>query len=113
MHLRLLFQAKQSQRRTKIKLKAKYIIRTVADKTIAIALEQGEGATDGVITLNDTGAFIFSLINDVADFDTITEKFFDEYEVTKEEAAKAVRSFVDYLKSNDLLEDDGQKTMKF
>ena len=95
-----------------MKLKAKYIIRTVADKTVAIALEQGEGATDGVITLNETGAFIFSLINDGADFDTITEKFFDEYEVTKEEAVKAVENFVEYLKNADLLEDDGQTKMK-
>ena len=96
-----------------MKLKAKYIIRTVADKTVAIALEQGEGATDGVITLNETGAFIFTRINDGADFNSILEDFLKEYEVTKEEAEKAVQSFVDYLKSNDLLEDDGQKTMKF
>lgn len=96
-----------------MKLKAKYIIRTVADKTVAIALEQGEGATDGVITLNETGAFIFTRINGGANFDSILEDFLKEYEVTKEEASKAVQSFVDYLKNADLLEDDGQKTMKF
>ena len=96
-----------------MKLKTKYILRSVADKTVAIALEQGGEATDGVITLNETGAFIFSLINDGADFDTVTEKFFDEYDVTKEEAVKAVENFVEYLKNADLLEDDGQTKMKF
>lgn len=95
-----------------MKLKTKYILRSVADKTVAIALEQGGEATDGVITLNETGAFIFSLINDGADFDTVTEKFFDEYDVTKEEAVKAVENFVEYLKNADLLEDDGQTKMK-
>ena len=95
-----------------MKLKTKYIIRSVADKTVAIALEQGGEATDGVITLNETGAFIFSLINDGADFDTVTEKFFEEYDVTKEEAVKAVENFVEYLKNADLLEDDGQTKMK-
>ena len=96
-----------------MKLKTKYILRTVADKTVAIAVEQGDEKTDGVITLNETGAFIFSLINDGADFDTVTDKFFDEYEVTKEEAVKAVENFVEYLKNSDLLEDDGQTKMKF
>ena len=95
-----------------MKLKTKYILRSVADKTVAIAVEQGDEKTDGVITLNETGAFIFSLINDGADFDTVTDKFFDEYDVTKEEAVKAVENFVEYLKNSDLLEDDGQTKMK-
>ena len=95
-----------------MKLKTKYILRTVADKTVAIAIEQAGEATDGVITLNETGAFIFSLITEGADFDTVTEKFFEEYDVTKEEALKAVENFVEYLKNSDLLEDDGQKTMR-
>ncbi len=95
-----------------MKLKSKYILRTIADKTIAIALEKGSEATDGVITLNETGAFIFGLINGGADFDTAVEKFFAEYDVTHEEAEKAVENFVEYLKNSDLLEDDGQTKMK-
>ena len=95
-----------------MKLKTKYILRSVADKTVAIAVEQGDEKTDGVITLNETGAFIFSLINDGADFDSVADKFFDEYDVTKEEAVKAVENFVEYLKNSDLLEDDGQTKMK-
>lgn len=95
-----------------MKLKSKYVLRTIADKTIAIALEKGDEATDGVITLNETGAFIFGLINEGADFDTITDKFFGEYNVSREEAEKAVEDFVEYLKNSDLLEDDGQTKMK-
>ena len=96
-----------------MKLKTKYILRSVADKTVAIALEQGDEKTDGVITLNETGAFIFSRINEQADFNSIVEDFFNEYDVTREEAEKAVGSFVETLKSSELLEDDGQKKMKF
>ncbi|MBQ1186495.1 MAG: PqqD family protein [Clostridia bacterium] len=96
-----------------MKLKTKYILRSVADKTVAIALEQGDEKTDGVITLNETGAFIFSRINEQADFNSIVEDFFNEYDVTREEAEKAVSSFVETLKNSELLEDDGQKKMKF
>ena len=96
-----------------MKLKTKYILRSVADKTVAIALEQGDEKTDGVITLNETGAFIFSRLNEQADFNSIVEDFFNEYDVTREEAEKAVSSFVETLKNSELLEDDGQKKMKF
>lgn len=95
-----------------MKLKSKYILKTIADKTIAIALEKENEATDGVITLNETGAFIFGLINDGADYDSIVERFFEEYNVTTKEAEKAVENFVEYLKNSDLLEDDGQTKMK-
>ena len=95
-----------------MKLKSKYVLKTIADKTIAIALEKDSNATDGVITLNETGAFIFEQINDGSDYDSIVEKFFGEYNVTREEAEKAVEDFVEYLKNSDLLEDDGQTKMK-
>lgn len=95
-----------------MKLKTKYILRTVADKTVAIAVEQGDEKTDGVITLNETGAFIFGKINEQADFNSIVDDFFNEYDVTREEAEKAVSSFVETLKNSELLEDDGQKKMK-
>ena len=95
-----------------MKLKNKYILRAVADKTVAIAIEKGDEKTDGVITLNETGVFIFSRINEEQDFDTIADAFIEEYEVSAEDAAKAISEFVEMLKSNDLLEDDGQKKMK-
>lgn len=95
-----------------MKLKNKYVLRAVADKTVAIAIEKGDEKTDGIITLNETGVFIFSRINDEMDFDSIVDGFLEEYDVTPEEATKAVGDFVEMLKANDLLEDDGQKKMK-
>lgn len=88
-----------------MKLKSKYVLRTVADKTVAIAVEQGGEKTDGVITLNATGAFIFGLINEGAEEEAIAEKFYSEYDVSKEEANNAVAAFIDNLKNTGLLED--------
>lgn len=95
-----------------MKLKNKYVLRAVADKTVAIAIEKGDEKTDSIITLNETGVFIFSRINEGQDFDTIVDDFLDEYDVTHEEAEKVVSEFVEMLKANELLEDDGQKKMK-
>ncbi len=86
-----------------MKLKNKYILRSVADKTVAIAVENGNEKTEDVLTLNSTGAFIFSKINDGADKDTVVSAFFDEYEVTREEAEKAVEGFIEGLKKAGLL----------
>ncbi len=84
-------------------LKNKYILRTVADKTVAIAIENGNEKTENVLTLNSTGAFIFGKINEGADKETIISAFFDEYEVTKEEATEAVENFIEGLKKAGLL----------
>lgn len=84
-------------------LKRKYILRTVADKTVAIASENGNEKTENVLTLNSTGAFIFGKINEGAEKDAIVSAFFDEYDVTKEEAAKAVDAFIESLEKAGLL----------
>ncbi len=86
-----------------MKLKNKYILRPVADKTVAIAIENGNEKTENVLTLNSTGAFIFSKINEGADKDAIVSAFFDEYDVNKDEAEKAVDSFIEGLKKAGLL----------
>lgn len=80
-----------------MKLKNKYILRDVANKTVAIAVENADEKTDGVITLNSTGAFIFGMLNEGAEIEEITAKFFDEYDVTKEDAAQTVKTFCDNL----------------
>ena len=84
-------------------LKNKYILRTVADKTVAIAIENGNEKTENVLTLNSTGAFIFGKINDGADKDAIVSAFFDEYDVSKDDALKAVENFIAGLEKAGLL----------
>ncbi len=87
-----------------MKLKNKYVIRNVADKAVAIAVENDGEKTDGVITLNGTGAFIFGLVNDGLDRDAIVAKFFSEYDVTRDEAAQSVDGFLAELLSSGLAE---------
>ncbi len=86
-----------------MKLKNKYVLRNVADKTVAIAVENSGEKTEGVITLNSTGAFIFGLVNEGLEREEIVNKFFDEYEVTKEEAEKAVCAFIENLEKSGLM----------
>ena len=84
-------------------LKNKYVLRNVADKTVAIAIENGNEKTEDLLTLNATGAFIFSKLNDGADKEAVISAFFDEYDVTKEDAVSAVESFIDGLEKAGLL----------
>ena len=72
-----------------MKLKNKYILRDVANKTVAIAVENADEKTDGVITLNSTGAFIFGMLNEGAEIEEITAKFFDEYKTFCDNLEKA------------------------
>jgi hypothetical protein len=88
-----------------MKLKNRYVLRTVAYRTVAIAIDQGSEKADGVITLNSTGAIIFDIVNKDLSVEEIVEKFFNEYEVSKEEAENAVTTFIENLKASGLAED--------
>ena len=88
-----------------MKLKNQYVVRKVADKAVAIAVEKEGEKTDGIITLNGTGAFIFGLVNEGLDRDEIVAKFFGEYEVTREEAAQSVDGFLAELLASGLAEE--------
>lgn len=88
-----------------MKLKNKYVLRTVADKTVAIAVENTAEQTDGVVTLNSTGAFIFKLLNDGYTREKIIESFFKEYDVTNTEAETTVDEFFKSLLASGLAEE--------
>ena len=86
-----------------MKLKNKYILRSVADKMVAIAIENSDEKTDGVITLNSTGAFIFGLVNEGLEKEEIISRFYGEYDLSREEAEQAVNAFIENLEKANLL----------
>ena len=87
-----------------MKLKAKYILRTVADKIVAIAIEQGGNDTDGVITLNETGAFLWKLLEQDTNVDEMTAALLNEYEADEETARADILAFCDRLDEVGILE---------
>lgn len=85
-----------------MKLKDGFILRTVAGETVVLPTE---GATDRdmMISLNDTGKFLWERLVVGAETEELVEALLSEYAVSRETAEKSVSAFVDRLKQLEFL----------
>lgn len=85
-----------------MKLKEGFILRTVAGQTVA--LPAGEVTNlDMMITLNDTGKFLWEKLAVGAEKDELVDALLAEYDVDRERADKSVDAFVTRLKELEFL----------
>ncbi len=85
-----------------MKLKEGFILSEVGGQTVVIPT--GEIVDlKVVITLNDTGKFIWEHLSEETDMDTVVDALLGEYDVSRETAEAHVRSFVETLEKNGFL----------
>lgn len=85
-----------------MKLKDGFILRTVAGETVVLPAA-GVTDFDMMITLNDTGKFLWERLAVGAEEADLVKDLLAEYDVTEEVAAKSVSAFVARLKELDFL----------
>lgn len=86
-----------------MKIKEGYILREIADSYIVMN-PSGELAFNGMITLNETGAFIWKLINEGFDKNGIAQKITEEYEIDFETAVSDTEAFIQKMIEADIVE---------
>ncbi len=80
-----------------MKLKYKFVMNKVADKTVAIAVGEDLAKYNGFIKMNDTGAFIFKMLENDVTSKQIIDSLEAEYSASKEELSSAVEEFIKEL----------------
>lgn len=85
-----------------MKLKEGFILRTVAGQTVALP-SGGVTNLDMMITLNDTGKFLWERLAAGAEKDELMDALLAEYDVDRERAEESVEAFVTRLKELDFL----------
>lgn len=85
-----------------MKIKEGFILRKIAGQTVVLPTG-GDLDLNMMITLNETGAFLWEHLQEETDEAALVQALLAEYEVTAEVAAKAVAAFVEKLKKNDFL----------
>ena len=85
-----------------MKLKDGFILRTVAGETVVLPAA-GVTDFDMMITLNETGKFLWERLAVGAEEADLIKDLLAEYDVTEEVAAKSVAAFVARLKELDFL----------
>jgi len=86
-----------------MKLKDGFILRTVAGQTVVLPTGD-ELDLNMMITLNDTGKFLWELLQTETDEAALTAELLKEYDVDEATAAKAVAGFVAKLSENGFLQ---------
>lgn len=86
-----------------LKLKEDLILREVAGSYVVVAVGKAAAEFNAMITLNETGAFLWKALEKGATEDSLTEALLDEYEVDKETASADVKAFIEKIKEAKLL----------
>lgn len=86
-----------------MKLKNGFLLREVAGQKVVLPTE---GALDlnMMITLNDTGAFLWEKLQSETTEEALVAALLEEYDVDEATAQKSVAAFVKKLSENDFLE---------
>lgn len=87
-----------------MQLKEGYLLRDVAGNHVVVPV--GNLNFDGMITLNDTGVFIWKLLEKDISEETILDKLFDEYGVDRSILEKDLAVFLKKMKDAGLLKNE-------
>ncbi len=87
-----------------MKIKGDFVIKEMAGSTVVIPVGAQVMDFNGMLKLNDTGAFLFSNLKTDTTYEVLVDKLLEEYDVTQEKAEQDVTAFVNKLKEADLIE---------
>lgn len=85
-----------------MKLKDGFILRAVAGETVVIPASD-DMDLDMMITLNDTGRFLWEQLQEEKTLEQLVQATTAEYDVAAEDAAKYIEEFVKKLSENGFL----------
>lgn len=86
-----------------MKIKKGYVLKEIAGNNIVVEVG-GKVSFNGMITLNDTGAFLWRKLEKGADKESLVAALLDEYDVSPEKASEDVALFLQKLEGAGVLE---------
>ena len=86
-----------------MKVDKEFVLREIAGDNILVPV--GETALDfnGLITLNEVGAFLWNKLQNEITIDELVQEILDEYEVDEDTARKEILEFIGYLQNADII----------
>lgn len=87
-----------------MKIKSGYMLRKVVDIYVIIGVGSEAYAPNQIMSVNETGAFLWGLLEKGADRDTLIDALPKEFEVDRVTAEKDVDAFLAQLREKALIE---------
>ena len=87
-----------------MKIKEGFILREVAGSYLVVAVGKAVKEFGGVVNLNETGAFLWKLLEKSSNQSEMVDALLNEYDVDRDTAEKDVKAFTDKLMEAKLVE---------
>ena len=82
-----------------------YLLRTIAGETILIPSGAAAQKFNGLVTVNEIGAFIWDILKTPTDLEGLVSRITAEYDVDADTARRDAEEFLDELRNVGALED--------
>lgn len=89
-----------------------FCVRKILDETVIIPTQEAARCLSGLASVNETGEFLFDLLQREQTRDCLIQALLETYEVDVQTAAGDVDAFVKELRENHLLEGDRENGKK-
>ena len=81
----------------------KFVLREVAGEKLLIPVAKTALTFNGLVLLNETGAFLWKKMQEGKKEDELTDELRKEYEVSEEQAGEDIRTFLHYIMEEGIL----------
>ncbi len=88
-----------------MKIKEGFMLRDVAGSYVVVPMGKEAADFNGMITLNETGAFLWKQLEKGCTREELLEALLKEYDVPEERAAKGIEKFLALIEENDFAKD--------
>ena len=86
-----------------MKIEKEYILREIAGDYIIVPVGAAALEFNGMITVNETGAFLWEKLREGTTREELLHAMLEEYEVSEKEAEADIQEFLQMLQKNKIL----------
>lgn len=87
-----------------MKIKEGYILREVAGSNVVLPVGKATIDFNGMASLNETGAFLFTLMKEDVTQEQLVDALLDNYEIDRQTAEEDVSGFIEKVKGAGIVE---------
>ena len=88
-----------------LKIKEGFIVREILDSYMAVPVGERTRDVHGVIALNETGAFLWKMLEKDTSEDKLIASMVKEYEITEKTAKDDIKEYLSFLREKGWLYD--------
>lgn len=94
----------EKRRGKQMRIEQSFVLREVAGEYVIVPTGKAAMEFNGMITVNETGAFLWDQLSAERTIEELAEAVFQEYEVDRETAVKDTEEFIGLLQKYKILE---------